>query len=319
MSEKSHSKWHTILGGLLGAGVAALALLLLKRQLKGQSPQEILDSMRLIPFWQLAAATGFAALNYLLMGVYEHMVLRYIGKPLPPARLALGTFVGYSITNNLGWALGGVMGRYRLYTQWGMTTADVVKAVAMLGLTYWIGLHAFSGVLLMTEPIHLPEQILEMLHLTEDKASWLGVIFVIVTSIYVALCAGKYRKLTLFGFELELPPVWLVLQLLVMVALNLTSMGCVLYCLLPSEASVPPLELLNIFVFAMVAVYLAHVPGGIGVLEAVVLALLPALNAAHLTASLLAFRLVLFLVPLVISLIILLLNEVAARVEWKKD
>lgn len=319
MTEKPHSKWHTILGGVLGVAGGVLALLLLKRQLAGQSPAEILKSFRLIPVHQLLAAMGFAALNYVLMGVYEQMVLRYMGKPLPPRQLALGTFVGYSITNNLGWALGGVMGRYRLYTQWGMSVNDVVKAVAMLGLTYWIGLHAFSGVLMMFQRLHIPEPILEMLHLTEDKASWMGAIFVIVTGIYVALCAGKYRKLSIYGFELELPPLKLVVPLLFMVALNLASMAAVLYCLLPPESDVAVIEVVNVFVFAMVAVYLAHVPGGIGVLEAVVLALLPTLNAAHLTASLLAFRIILFLVPLVLSLLLLVFNEVRQRVEIKKD
>lgn len=296
-----------------------LALLLLKWQLKGQSLEEILDSFAHIPLRQLLGAAFFVALNYVLMALYEQRVLSYMAKPLSPGRLAFGTIVAYSITNNLGWALGGMLGRYRLYTRWGFTPSEIVKALAMLGLTFWIGLHAFSGVMLLIEPLHLPENILQMLHISEDKSRWMGVVFVIVTLIYVGLCAGKFRKLSIYGWELELPPLSLVLPLLILVALNLASMTGVLYCLLPPESSVSITDLLNVFAFAMVAVYLAHVPGGIGVFEAVVLALLPALNAAHLTASLLAFRIILFLVPLVIALLLLLLSEVYQRVEWQKD
>ena len=74
-----------------------------------------------------------------------------------------------------------------------------------------------------------------------------------------------------------------------------------LYALLPSGLEVGYWQFLSVFLLASVAVVLSHVPGGIGVFELVIVGLLGAQNSSELVASLLAFRVLYYFVPLVVA------------------
>jgi uncharacterized membrane protein YbhN (UPF0104 family) len=69
-------------------------------------------------------------------------------------------------------------------------------------------------------------------------------------------------------------------------------------------------------VLANTGVIASHVPGGIGVLESIILSLLP---GASVLAALLLFRVVYYLVPLALGLTLLALSEVLLkpRQQWK--
>jgi hypothetical protein len=72
-------------------------------------------------------------------------------------------------------------------------------------------------------------------------------------------------------------------------------------------------SVLSVFLVAAVAGVLTHVPAGLGVLEAVFMALLSQrIAAAELLAALLAYRALYYLVPLAVAVPILLLIEAGA-------
>src|SRR5690606_19778241 len=91
------------------------------------------------------------------------------------------------------------------------------------------------------------------------------------------------------------------LQVLVS-SLNWALIGFVCYLLLQRE--IPYGTVLMVLLVAAIAGVLTHVPGGLGVIEAVFLALLGhRLPAQELLAGLLAYRGVYYLTPLVIALV----------------
>ncbi|MBE0599318.1 MAG: flippase-like domain-containing protein, partial [Desulfuromonadales bacterium] len=86
----------------------------------------------------------------------------------------------------------------------------------------------------------------------------------------------------------------------------------VLYLLLPpADISLP--QFLQIYLLAQIAVLLSHVPGGLGVFEAVILLLLPQLPPPALFSALLVYRGIYFLLPFVLAVLLFGMQELRRR------
>src|SRR5471032_1965071 len=95
---------------------------------------------------------------------------------------------------------------------------------------------------------------------------------------------------------------------LVITALDVAAAAVVLYLLLPHA---PPFgAFLLIYLLALAAGVLSHVPGGVGVFEAILLAAFAdELGAAPLAAALLLYRLIYVMLPLLLACLTLLFSE----------
>jgi uncharacterized membrane protein YbhN (UPF0104 family) len=76
----------------------------------------------------------------------------------------------------------------------------------------------------------------------------------------------------------------------------------VLYLLLPDSAGLTYLPFLAVYLASVFVGVLSHVPAGLGVLESMLLLLLPEVPPAELLASVLLYRVVYEILPLVFSL-----------------
>jgi len=81
--------------------------------------------------------------------------------------------------------------------------------------------------------------------------------------------------------------------------------------LLPASMEVGYFHFLAIYLLALVAGVFSQVPGGLGVLELVILVLLAPSDPPLVVGSLLAFRAIYYLVPLAVGLVVLGVNELA--------
>jgi phosphatidylglycerol lysyltransferase len=82
---------------------------------------------------------------------------------------------------------------------------------------------------------------------------------------------------------------------------------------LPSTAHVHYITFLGVYAAAVIAGIISHVPGGVGVFEAVVLLTLPGESTDALLGSLLAYRAVYYLVPLVFGTLLFGSKELSAQ------
>jgi phosphatidylglycerol lysyltransferase len=100
----------------------------------------------------------------------------------------------------------------------------------------------------------------------------------------------------------------LTLLQLVITALDVVAAATVLYLLLPEA---PPFgAFVLIYLLALAAGVLSHVPGGVGVFEAILLAAFAdTLGAAPLAAALLLYRLIYVVLPMLVACVLLLANE----------
>ena len=83
-----------------------------------------------------------------------------------------------------------------------------------------------------------------------------------------------------------------------------------MYMLVPDEPNIGFVTLAVIFVSATLLGFASHAPGGLGVFDAAMLVALWQFDKEELLAGLLLFRLLYYLVPFVLALVILGVREI---------
>ncbi len=279
----------------LAAAIVALAGFLLYRTLSGYSLDAILQSIRKIPTTRLVLAGAFAAGSYFCLTWFDWLALRYAGKPLPWRRAALASFCSLSLGHNIGFAaLSSGAIRFRFYTRWGLRPGDVAKVILFCAATVALGLLTLGGLALLLRP-DLGGKITG---LGRPLVLALGLMWLAVPLVYLGMAAFVRERVTIRGWSLQMPEFKLALA---QIGIGVANFACVAACLhqtLSAVGDVSYFAVAAVYVIANLTALVAHVPGGIGVIEGVVMFLLP---AGGMIGALVMFRVIYFLVPLCIG------------------
>ena len=308
-----HRQRHLIgLGlSLLLFGLALLACWHLVREI---NPDQVRDSLAAVPPRALFAAMLATVLGFLLMLAYEWSASRYADVRLPASTLALGGFCAFAIGNAVGLsALSGGSVRYRLYTRNGLGAGDVARMSLFASLSLGISLPILAALAALFDladasaALRLPAPLLALL-----------AVAVLLAALALGLLLARKRlaerpapgcwQVDLGRFSLRLPGVRMSLVQLLISSLDVLIAASVLYCLLPEA---PPFSsFVLIYMLALAAGVLSHVPGGVGVFEAVLLAAFSSrIDPAGLVAAMLLYRLLYVLLPLLAAGLLLLAVE----------
>lgn len=257
----------------------------------------------------LAMAAGFALLSYTLYGCFELFGWHYLGHPLPRWRMAGVAVSSYAVNLNLGTLVGGVGFRYRLYARLGLKVPQVAKVVGLSMLINWLAYPLLLGVCLALPVVTLPGD----WRLSSESLRWVGVVLCLVPLTYVAACFGSTRRRwTVRGQKVALPSGRMACLQLAMSSANWLANAAAIHILMPE--GVAYLTVVAALMVSAVAGVLAHVPGGLGVLEGVFITLLGTqVPHAELIGALLAYRAVYYLGPLVLALLGYLCFEATTR------
>ena len=288
----------------------ALAVWSLHRNLGQLHLREILAELHAIPNDILVVALALTALSYWTLGFYDVMALRYAGKAISYARTLFTSFIAYALGNNLSLAaFTGAAVRLRLYTASGLTAVDVATVSGFCSLTIVLGLMELCAAALLLEP----DQTASALHLNATGAMVVGALLFLAVVGYVVWSSTSRGKFEIRGWALRPPGATLSVAQLALAALDISLAAAVLWVLLPPEAAIAFLPFAGIYAVAVTAGLISQVPGGIGVFEAIVVLTFPDAPAPKLLGSLLAYRAIYYLVPLVVAAILFLVNEILAR------
>jgi uncharacterized membrane protein YbhN (UPF0104 family) len=292
---------------LLTVAALALAGFLLYRTLSRYSLDQLIASVAAVPSWRLLAAGGFAAASYLCLTGFDYLALRYVGRPLPYRKAALASFSSLSLGHNIGFAaLSSGAIRYRFYSRWGLSAGEVAKVILFCGLTVGLGLMILGGAALLIRS----ELAQEITGLGRAAVLGLGAVCLALPAGYLALAAFRHRPLRIRRWRLEMPTLRLALAQVVIGPLNFAFVAACLHQALAAVAEVAYFGVASVYVIANATALVSHVPGGLGVIESVVIYLLP---QADLIGPLLVFRFVYFLVPLGLGSVLLAVTELAFR------
>jgi glycosyltransferase 2 family protein len=298
--------WRRI-GTYVFAAAVLLACFLLYRTLSRYSLDELVASVTAIPIARLLAAGGFAAASYLCLTGFDYFALHYVGRPLPYPKAALASFTSLSLGHNIGVAfLSSGAVRYRFYSRWGLSVGDVGKLILFCGITVGLGLVILGGAALALQP-DLAQRVTGF-----GRAPVLALAFACLglAAAYVAACAFVRMPLRFRSWSIELPRLRLALAQVVIGPLNFACVAACLHQALSAVLELPYLDVASVYVIANTTALISHVPGGLGVIETVVMYLVPGEN---LIGALLVFRFVYFLVPLALGLTTFAITELWLR------
>ena len=309
-------RWNSSVAKNLSTAFVAVvlvgALFVIRKDLGAYHFKDIVQSVHDVPSRSIYLALGLTVLNYVLLAGYDILALRFIGSRLPYRNIALNSFIGYAFSYNLGFVLGNAM-RSRLYSLWGVSAEAIGKALGFLFLTFWLGFCTTAGIAFVWAARPLPAL---FGYLPFASTRPLGLILLAISAAYIAWISTGHRAISVAGFRWQFPGVRVSALQIALASFDWVVASSVLFTLLPVKGMVSFPAFLIIYLLAQLATVITHVPGGVGVIESVVLLLLPPEIAPPvLLASLIVYRLVYFIAPLCAAALLFAWEEISARRE----
>jgi hypothetical protein len=264
----------------------------------------------------LCVAAGYFTLTF-----YDFFALRAIGRNEIPYRVAaFAGFTSYSIGHNVGASVftGGAV-RYRIYSSWDLTAIDVAKVCFVAGLTFWLGNAAVLGIGVAYHP--------EAASSIDQLPIWLNrVLAVLLLGIlfgYVIWVSSRPRNVGRGNWTVTLPGGSLTLVQILIGIVDLSFCALAMYILMPDEPHVGFVVVAVIFVSATLLGFASHSPGGLGVFDAAMLYGIMHFDSQfdkeELLAGMLLFRVLYYIVPFVISVMLLLFREVMLGAKARRE
>jgi phosphatidylglycerol lysyltransferase len=299
-------RWKPWLIGAVVIAITALLVHALRGFLAEVSYAELVASIRGTDRSSLALAVLATFLSFLALTGYDASSLRYVGAQVSYRVAAETSFIAYALSNTVGLGVltGGAV-RMRLYGAAGVEAGTISRAIAFNALAFMLGISVVGAAALLwgahsvAPAFHLPPWLLQLA----------ATLVLLGATVLIVLCRdGQERRL--FGrVRLRLPSATLALQQLLFSAIDIGATAAVLWVLLPAGAIGFP-AFVGFFAIAVVLGVLSHVPGGLGVFEAVMLlALRDRLPPEALAAALVLYRLIYYMLPLLLALALLVVQE----------
>jgi len=311
MASSTHSPLRTVAGLIVMAAIMVAAFYGLSKVLREVSFHEVEQAMSRIGWGRIALATLFGAASYLVLTGYDVIALRTIGRPLPWRQAAKASFVSYNLSHNLGFAvLTGAVARFRIYSAAGLGVADIAKITVLTGVSFWIGVLLTLGLCLVFIP--------DVSSLAGYEMGWatqaaIGLVIVDLNVMYLIVLSRGMKEIGFRSWRVPLPSAGLGLVQCGLSVLDLVFAASVLAVLMPSLDAAGWTQVLVAYVAAFVTVMITHTPGGAGVLELVVVTLVPDVAKAEVIAALILFRLVYHIGPFLLAVGLFASHEVSAR------
>jgi len=306
---KRHPRWQLakkILTVLFFVAVVVL-LVVYARKVNWEDVYEVIVNYN--RFVVLTAA-GLVVLSYLVYGCYDLIGRAYCGHKLAKRQVMLVSFICYAFNLTLSTWVGGVAMRYRLYSRLGLDSGTITRIFSLSIATNWLGYILLAGVVFSAGMVSIPGG----WFIGETTLRLIGVVLLVLVAIYLWACAfSKQRRWTIKGQTLQLPSLRMALLQFAVSCANWMVMGAIIWLLLGRDVGYP--MVLGVLLISSIAGVIIHIPAGIGVLEAVFLALLSGQHASHGTiiAALLAYRVLYFILPLLLALVLYLGLEGRAK------
>ncbi|MGE8387896.1 MAG: lysylphosphatidylglycerol synthase domain-containing protein [Pseudomonas sp.] len=305
----THKPWHTWGKRLLTLLFIVLIPVLLFLLARNLDWNEVRQSLVAYKPSTLIIGLGLALCSYLTFASYDLLARAYTGHHLPARQVLPIAFVCYAFNLNFTTWVGGVALRYRLYGRLGLDTATITKILTLGLLTNWMGYMLLAGTVFALRLVKLPES----WAVGVTGLQLIGFLLLGIALAYLLACGfAKRRTWRVREHEITLPSLRLALCQVTLGASNWALMAALIYWLLPDDLFYP--SVLGILLISCVAGVVAHIPAGLGVLEAVFLALLHGqLGQGTLVAALLGYRTLYYLIPLLLAVITYLVLEKRAR------
>ncbi|MEC9359933.1 MAG: lysylphosphatidylglycerol synthase domain-containing protein [Pseudomonadota bacterium] len=309
LSAKPPSRLWLLLRRLLVLGFFVLIVWLLVSRTQAIDWSEVWVALQALGTPVLLASLLLSLLSYALYGGYDLFARHYTRQSLPKSLTASIAAICYAFNLNMGAWLGGIGLRYRLYSRFGVERGTITRIVGLSLVTNWSGYCLLAGIAGSFGFVDLPDGG----RIGDLGLRLIGFALLLGVTSYVALCGvSRRRSFSLRGTTVTLPSLRMAVAQIALSVANWMTMGLIVYLLLGAEIAYP--TVLAVLLLSGIAGAVAHVPAGLGVVEAVFLALLgDAMADTELLAGLLAYRAVYYIAPLALAALGFAFVEALAR------
>jgi len=295
-----------LVSAVVTATVTAVAIAALSRIVAEVHLDDVVASVSSVSWVRITLALAATTACYVALSGYDLVALAAIGRPLPWRTAAMASTSAYALSHNIGFAaLTGTWARHRIYSRHGVGLAGVARIVLLTGASFWLGVVLMLGICL----ILVPEAGNAFPAMTRPLQVAIGLVVVDVVVLYLWAISRGLKTIGWGRWTLPLPSLRNAVAQCCISLAEMALSALVLWLLLPSLAIGAYPQVLVAYVAAFVAVLLTHAPGGAGVLETVVIVMLPEVDPARLLGGLILFRIIFHLLPLAVAAAILLASR----------
>ena len=299
--------WNRI-GLALSLVIIGTALFVLYRMLRGIDVAQVVVALKATERSDVVFAALFVAAGYFTLTFYDLFALRTIGANHVPYRVAaLAGFTSYSIGHNVGASVftggrGALPRLFGLGADRDRRREDLLHRGADLLARQRhrarAGHRLRAGSRERDRPVAAVVQ-------PPDRAGARSALL----GGYVAWVWIKPRVIGRAGWSVTLPGGPFTLLQIAIGIIDLACCALAMYVLLPDAPQIDFIKLAVVFVSATLLGFASHSPGGLGVFDAAMLVALIEYDKEQLVAGLLLFRLLYYIVPFALSLLILGVRE----------
>jgi phosphatidylglycerol lysyltransferase len=295
-------RWQSLLTTLALFALGGIVLWALWRAVADISFDAVMVALGSLHLTTLISALAATLLSYAVLAGYDFLAFQYGGVRLPAATILLASFCGYGIGNavGLGTLSGGAV-RYRLYSGAGLSPKQIALIVGFISFAFGAGALTITSLFIELRAQEIG-RLLGVAPVILQMAAGGCLALIVAPLVFWSICQKPIR---LGALEIKAPSVSVVCAQLALVAADLVAASAVLWVLLPAS----PVDFVTfaaLYASALTLGVLTHIPGGLGVFEVVILyALGTSTPLSTLAAALLAYRAIYFLLPLLLSILLL--------------
>ncbi|WP_137132562.1 bifunctional lysylphosphatidylglycerol flippase/synthetase MprF [Rhizobium sp. FY34] len=267
--------------------------------------EEVVAALTNTSWTAIGLAIMFTALSFASLVYYDLNALDYIGRKLPIAPVMVTAFSAYAIGNTAGFgALSGGAIRFRAYSRLGLSPEDIGRVIAFVTFAFGLGLLAVSAIASLIAAPRL-SAIIGM----DPTVLRIGAVIILLMLASLLFVGRNGRTVKLMRIRLKLPDTLTSSRQFLITAFDIAVSASALYVLLP-ETHIGWLSFFAIFAAAIGLGVISHVPAGLGVFEAVMIGTLGnTISMDQLLGSLVLYRLVYYVLPLTIAIILVAASE----------
>ena len=234
-----------------------------------------------------------------MLAAYEVAVVRYVKHGIGRAKPVITALIAFPLGHAMGQTLlSGSALRYRMYAPAGFSAMEVGATVLLCGMPYVL---AF-GLLLDLALVFGAEALAPLFRISSEWLFALGCVGLVKDAGYLLFVWRRKKPIRLGGWAVNVPTLRMTALQLVVGVTDIVLISSVLYLLLPESADIALLPFIAVYLASILVGVVSHVPAGLGVLESMLLLLMPHVPPEQLLASVLLYRVIYEVIPLVIAL-----------------
>lgn len=299
MPDPRRRRLKTVLGIAGSVAIASLAAYVLYTTFQRISFADVLANVRATPAGTLGLAAACAAGAFTVLAAYEVAVVRYVKHCIGRAKPVMTALIAFPLGHAVGQTLlSGSALRYRMYAPAGFSAMEVGATVLLCGMPYVLAL----GLLLDLALVFGADALAPLFRISSEWLFALGCIGLVKDAGYLLFVWRRRKPIQLGGWAVNLPTLRMTALQLVVGMIDIVLISSVLYLLLPESADIALLPFIAVYLASILVGVVSHVPAGLGVLESMLLLLMPHVPPEQLLASVLLYRVIYEVIPLVIAL-----------------